>query len=91
VLSMLEANKPEGYVATCEAVRDADLRETLGNIHVPCLVLAGTHDTSATVADARFLVERIPGAQYAEIPAAHISNIEATEDFNRQVLQFLLA
>jgi 3-oxoadipate enol-lactonase len=91
VLNMLEAANPEGYVATCAAVRDTDLRQSLAEIHVPCLVLAGTHDTSATVADARFLVERIPGAQYVEVSAAHLSNIEAAGDFNRHVLQFLLA
>jgi 3-oxoadipate enol-lactonase len=91
VLDMLEAANPEGYLATCTAVRDTDLRQSLAAIRVPCLVLAGTHDTSATVADARFLVERIPGAQYVEVSAAHLSNIEAAGDFNRHVLQFLLA
>jgi len=90
VLSMLEATNPRGYIACCEAVRDADLRDTLAAIRVPCLVLAGTHDPAATVADARYLTERIPGAQYAEVPAAHLSNIEALDDFNRRVLQFLL-
>jgi 3-oxoadipate enol-lactonase len=90
VLATLEAAKPEGYIATCAAVRDTDLRQSLAAIRVPCLVLAGTHDTSATVADARFLVDRIPGAQYVEVSAAHLSNIEAAGDFNRHVLQFLL-
>jgi len=91
ILAMLEAANPEGYVATCAAVRDTDLRQSLASIRVPCLVLAGTHDTSATVADARFLVDRIPGVQYVEVPAAHLSNVEAAGDFNRHVLQFLLA
>jgi 3-oxoadipate enol-lactonase len=91
VLAMLEAANPEGYVAACGAVRDTDLRQGLLSIRVPCLVLAGTHDTAATVADARFLVDRITGAQYVEVSAAHLSNIEAAVDFNRHVLQFLLA
>lgn len=91
LLAMLESANPQGYIACCGAVRDADQRETVKSIRVPCLVLAGTHDTSATVADAHFLVDRIPGAQYAEVDAAHLSNIEAKEDFNRKVLQFLSA
>jgi len=90
VLSMLEATNPKGYIATCEAVRDTDLRETVASIRVPCLVVSGTHDTSATVADGHFLADKIPGAQYVELPAAHLSNIEARDEFNRQVLQFLL-
>jgi 3-oxoadipate enol-lactonase len=91
VLSMLESANPLGYIAACEAVQAADMRPILPNIGVPCLVLAGTHDASATVADARFLMEKIPGAQFVEVSAAHISNIEARDDFNRNVLPFLLA
>jgi len=89
VLKMLEAVNPEGYIACCAAVRDMDQRSGLGRIRVPCLVLAGKHDTSTTTADAHFLVENIPGSEYAEIPSAHLSNIEARDDFNRQVLRFL--
>jgi 3-oxoadipate enol-lactonase len=90
VLKMLETANPQGYVACCAAVRDADLRQILPMIRVPCLVLAGTHDQSATTADAHFLANTIPGAQYVEIATAHLSNIEAPHDFNQQVLQFLL-
>jgi 3-oxoadipate enol-lactonase len=90
VLSMLQSANPQGYVACCAAVRDSDQRDAIKAIRVPCLVLAGTHDTSATPTDGHFLAERIPGAQYVEVAAAHLSNIEARDDFNRHVLQFLL-
>jgi 3-oxoadipate enol-lactonase len=90
-LAMLESADPRGYAACCAAVRDMDARQSLGEIQVPCLVLTGTHDHVTTPGDARFLVQNIPAAQYAEVPAAHLSNIEAEDDFNRQVLQFLLA
>ena len=90
-LAMLEAANPQGYVACCAAVRDMDQRKSLGNIPVPCLALTGTHDPVAPPAEARFLAEAIPGGKYAELQAAHLSNIEAREDFDRQVLQFLLA
>jgi 3-oxoadipate enol-lactonase len=91
VLRMLEGANPQGYVACCAAVRDADLRQSLALIRVPSLVLAGTHDSSIPIADARLLADKIPTAQYVEVPAAHLSNIEARDDFNRYVLQFLLA
>jgi 3-oxoadipate enol-lactonase len=90
VLRMLEAGNPQGYIGCCAAVRDADLRQSLALIRVPCLVLAGTHDSSVPVGDARLLVEKIPSAQYVEVAAAHLSNVEVHEDFNRHVLQFLL-
>jgi 3-oxoadipate enol-lactonase len=91
VLAMLEAVNPQGYIANCAAVRDMDQRQALGNIRVPCLALTGTHDPATTPAEVRFLAESIPGASYAEFSAAHLSNIEARDDFNRRVLQFLLA
>lgn len=90
-LAMLEAANPHGYVACCAAVRDMDQRQTLGNIRVPCLALTGTYDPVTPPTDAQFLKESIPGAKYAEVAAAHLSNIEARNDFNRHVSQFLLA
>lgn len=89
VLSMLEGCDPAGYAATCAAVRDADFRQILGGIRVPTQVIAGTHDPATPPADGRALSEQIRGAKYTELSAAHLSNIEAREDFNREVLAFL--
>jgi 3-oxoadipate enol-lactonase len=91
VMAMLEATNPQGYIANCAAVRDMDQRKLLESIRVPCLVLTGADDPATTPAEARFLVKSIPGARYAEVSAAHLSNIEARDDFDRHVLQFLLA
>jgi 3-oxoadipate enol-lactonase len=90
VLDMLESADPQGYVANCAAVRDADMRPMLAKIQPPCLIVTGTHDPAATPADGHFLVENIPNAQYVEVPAAHLCNRELPDDFNRHVLQFLL-
>jgi 3-oxoadipate enol-lactonase len=89
VLRMLEEASPEGYVANCAAVRDVDLRPTLQNVKVPALVLSGTHDPATPPADGQFLAKQIPGASYAELNAAHLSNIEAQDDFNTRVVNFL--
>jgi 3-oxoadipate enol-lactonase len=91
VQAMLESANPQGYVANCAAVRDMDQRDSLGKIQVPCLVVTGTHDPATTPADAQSLTKSIPGAGYAELPASHLSNFEARDGFNRQVLKFLLA
>jgi 3-oxoadipate enol-lactonase len=91
MLSMLESANPIGYAANCAAVRDFDHRDRLSAIAVPSLVLTGTHDPVTTTADGRFLAEHIPNSRFAEVPAAHISNIEAQTQFNREVLAFLRA
>ena len=91
VLAMLQSANPQGYMANCAAVRDMDQRNALSTICVPCLVVAGTHDPAATPAEGQFLTKSISGAGYVELPTSHLSNIEAREEFNRQVLQFLLA
>jgi 3-oxoadipate enol-lactonase len=87
---MLEATDPNGYAACCGAVRDADFRSHLQLIHNPCLVIAGTNDPATPPVDCKFLAANIVGAQYIELNASHISNIEASEAFNRAVLDFLL-
>jgi 3-oxoadipate enol-lactonase len=91
VRHVFEDTDPEGYVSNCAAVRDFDQREALSSIRVPTLVIAGAHDPATTPSDGRFLAENIPGAQYVELSAAHLSNIESRDAFNREVSKFLLA
>jgi 3-oxoadipate enol-lactonase len=79
----------EGYVACCAAVRDTDFRSRAGEIKLSALILAGASDAVAPPAEARFLAEQISGARLLELPAAHLSNIEAAEQFTAAVLDFL--
>ncbi|WP_439861930.1 3-oxoadipate enol-lactonase [Pseudomonas sp. MBLB4136] len=89
VVAMLAQTSPQGYAANCAAVRDADYREQLGAIRAPTLIVAGSADPVTTVADGRFMAERISGARLLELHAAHLSNVEAGEAFTRPVLDFL--
>ena len=89
MLAMLENANPNGYVANCAAVRDFDFRDRLSLIKPITLVVSGTHDPVATPADGRFLAEHILECRFVEVPAAHISNIEAQIQFDREVLSFL--
>jgi 3-oxoadipate enol-lactonase len=82
---------PDGYIANCAAVRDFDARETIAAITVPTLVIAGTHDAATTPGDGRYLADRIAGARYLELNAAHLSNIEDPEHFSSQTSSFLLS
>ncbi len=91
VQRVLEAVDREGYAGCCAAVRDFDYREKLGAIQTPTLVIAGAHDPATPAADGRFLVEKIPGARYVELDAAHLSNIEDGQRFTAEVSAFLSA
>jgi 3-oxoadipate enol-lactonase len=86
---MLLHSPPEGYAATCAALRDEDLREAVSRVSLPALVISGAQDAATTTADGRFIAEKIPGAQYVELNAAHLSNIEAAEPFTAALLKFL--
>jgi 3-oxoadipate enol-lactonase len=87
--AMVESTPREGYAASSEAVRDADLHADLPAIEAPTLVIAGRHDPSTTPAQGRELAAAIRGARYVELDAAHLSNIEAADAFTAAVLQFL--
>jgi len=90
-LRILESADPEGYAANCAAVRDFDARETVASIKVPTLVIAGTYDPATTPEDGRYLANKIQGARYVELEAAHLSNIEQPERFNAELRAFLLS
>ena len=80
---------PAGYCSCVAAIRDADLRSIIHHITAPTLVIAGQHDPVTTPAEAAVVCKAIPGARYAELQAAHFSNIEQADAFNRAVLEFL--
>jgi 3-oxoadipate enol-lactonase len=85
---MLAATPVEGYAGCCAALRDADLREAIGAIRLPVLVFGGAKDAATPPADTRSIAERIAGARYIEFDAAHLSNLEATVDFNAALDEF---
>jgi 3-oxoadipate enol-lactonase len=87
-LRMLENTSPQGYAACCEAIRDSDQRDAISRIRVPTLVIAGAKDPATPPANGRFIAERIRGAQYVELPAAHLSNIEAPAQFTSELIRF---
>jgi 3-oxoadipate enol-lactonase len=87
----IESQNPDGYIANCAAVRDFDARETIAAITVPTLVIAGTHDAATTPSDGHYLADRIAGAHYVELDAAHLSNLEDSARFISEVSTFLLS
>lgn len=91
IVGMLAQTSPEGYAANCAAVRDADYREQLGSITAPTLIVCGSDDPVTTVEDGRFMQARIAGAELVAFHAAHLSNVQAGDEFSQRVLDFLRA
>ena len=90
VRAMLLTTSDAGYAASCAAVRDMDQRDLLGAIAAPTLVISGRQDMATPPADGHFLADHIPGARYAELNAAHLSNWETAQSFTTHVCDFLL-
>lgn len=88
---MLLATSAIGYANTSSAVCNLDLRQRLGDIRQPTLVVAGIEDLATPIAWNQSIADAIPNAKFEAVHAAHLSNIEAKDDFNRIVGEFLLS
>lgn len=88
---MLLNTPPEGYAASCAAIRDFDATNTISAIRVPTLIIHGTRDPVTAPDDGQKMDAAIPGAQLVNLPVAHMSNIEAAPAFTMAVAKFLQA
>ena len=86
---MMANTSPEGYIASCAALRDADLSQELSSIVSPALVVAGGFDSVTTPADALVLEQGIPDARCLELAAAHLSAAELPDEFSHAIRSFL--
>jgi 3-oxoadipate enol-lactonase len=79
-----------GFAGCCHAIAAIDLLERLPEIRCSALIMVGEHDHGTPPEMARQIHENLPGSQLVTIPsAAHLSNIEQPEIFNRALLDFL--
>lgn len=89
IQAMVQATPPAGYIHSCEVLRDTDLRPGLGQIRLPVLVISGAVDPATPPELGRFIAAQVPGARHVELPAAHLSNVEAAAEFNAALTGFL--
>lgn len=67
-----------------------DVTDLLPRISVPTLVVVGEHDVISPAAEMRGIAERIPQAEFVEIPdAGHMSPLENPAAFNAALERFL--
>lgn len=75
--NLLERCPIEGYVGTCAAIRDADLRRLVPGIGLRTLVVAGEGDLSTPPELVREMAGLLPDARFEIIPeCGHIPSIE---------------
>ena len=90
VRRMIRRTAAKGYVGCASAIRDMDQRDRLSRIACPTIVVVGKDDPATPVDRAQVLHDGIAGSEMVVIEnAAHLPNIERTEEFNRVLLGFL--
>jgi 3-oxoadipate enol-lactonase len=79
-----------GYIGCLLAISKIDLTDRLKEIMCPAIILVGEHDQGTPVPMAQVIHQALPGSDLQIIPrAAHLSNIEQPEVFNKAMLDFL--
>lgn len=74
---MLRGADPEGYAACCDALAVFDVRDRLGEVRAPTLVIAGADDPATPPSHAEVLAEGIPETELLVVPgAAHLATVE---------------
>lgn len=90
VAQMIRTTDTGGYIGCASAVRDMSQTSILSQISVPTIIIVGEDDPACTVEQSRVLEEHIKGSELVIIKnAAHLSNIEKTDEFNDAMISFL--
>jgi 3-oxoadipate enol-lactonase len=75
--AMIAGSDDEGYAACCEAIAQLDLREDLGRITAPTLVISGGEDPALPPEHQKLIADGIAGAELLTVsPGAHLANLE---------------
>jgi 3-oxoadipate enol-lactonase len=87
--TMLARTYPAGYLACCEALRDADLTSLAAKIDVPTLFIGGDNDGSTPPALVESSARLVPASHFELIAgAAHIPCVEKPKEYSQLVRSF---
>ncbi len=91
IQSIIERTAPSSLFGTLLALAArTDTTDSLSSIKVPTCIIVGEKDVLTPVSAAEKMKENIPHAAVTVIPnAAHISNMENPEAFNKALVEFL--
>ena len=90
VATMIRTTPPAGYAGCCAAISALDLTDKIGAIKIPTIAIVGEDDPGTPVAAHKVINERIAGSRLEILKsAAHLSNMEQPEAFNKALTGFL--
>jgi 3-oxoadipate enol-lactonase len=86
------ATPVDGYVGCSEAIRHLNYLEQLDAVELQTLILVGADDPGTPVSASEAMHAQIKNSKLVIIPeAAHLSNIEQADVFNKNLMAFLTA
>jgi pimeloyl-ACP methyl ester carboxylesterase len=81
---------PKAFQAACKILIEADLEPLLHRLDRPTLVICGEHDQATPVALNKIIAEKVPGAQYVELPGCgHCPPLEQPQQFLAAIKSFV--
>jgi pimeloyl-ACP methyl ester carboxylesterase len=90
VIELAGSAQPEGYLQAYGALTESNIFNSLPNIDVPALVIAGADDPIARAGDCERMARALPRAEYDCLAnSGHYVNLEQAETFNALVGDFL--
>lgn len=88
--NMLERMPASGYIKTCEAIRDADLKAIAQQIKIPSLCVVGSEDESTLPEEVKDLADIIEGSQYKVIEGSgHIPCVDNAQALSKLIIDFI--
>lgn len=81
----------DAYCGCCAALACADLRGSLGGVRMPVLAISGNDDPVCPPSDLQSIAASVPIGRHVSLPGRHIVNVESTDEFSRELREFLLA
>ena len=90
ISKQIQATPVDGFIGCSHAILGLSYLERLSEIDLDTLIIAGEEDPSMPVAAAEAMHHEIQNSELIILPAAaHLSNIEQAEGFNKAILNFL--
>jgi 3-oxoadipate enol-lactonase len=90
IRELIVSTPVDGFTGCCEAILGLNYLNRLSAVGVPALIIVGKDDFGTPVAASEAMQAQIPGSQLVVLDdAAHLSNIEQAEAFDKALLPFL--